>query len=180
MRVTGGTLSGRRIACPPGEIRPAMDRMRESVFSILGDLTGRPFLDLFSGSGAIALEAWSRGARPVVMVERDRGKRRTIGENLADLDDPPHLRLEPVERFVQRNRTAFEIVFLDPPFAYPHKRDLLERLARSRSLAPGALVCIHAPGTEPLTDRIAGLLEREDRRSYGNSVVTFFRAAART
>ena len=64
MRITGGTLCGRRIEMPDGIIRPAMDRMRESVFAILGDLSGRSFLDIFSGSGIIALEAASRGADP--------------------------------------------------------------------------------------------------------------------
>ena len=74
MRITGGAYCGRIIELPESsmEIRPAMDRMRESVFAILGDLTGLSFLDLFSGSGIIALEAASRGAHPVVCVERDR------------------------------------------------------------------------------------------------------------
>ncbi len=71
MRITGGTIRGRRVVCPPGVIRPAMDRMRESMFSILGPLDGFSFLDLFTGSGLVGLEAWSRGARPVVLVEKD-------------------------------------------------------------------------------------------------------------
>ena len=60
MRITGGKLKGRIIKCPDGVIRPAMDRMRESVFSIIGDLTDKSWLDLFSGSGTIAIEAVSR------------------------------------------------------------------------------------------------------------------------
>ncbi len=71
MRVTGGMYRGRRIDCPPGDIRPAMDRMRVSLFAVLGDLSGTSFLDLFSGSGVIGVEAASRGAAPVVLVERD-------------------------------------------------------------------------------------------------------------
>ncbi|MFW6253274.1 MAG: RsmD family RNA methyltransferase, partial [bacterium] len=62
MRITGGSLRGRVVKVPPGEIRPTMDRMRESMFSILGPLHGRSFLDLFGGSGIVALEAVSRGA----------------------------------------------------------------------------------------------------------------------
>ena len=71
MRITGGELRGRIIKCPDGIIRPAMDKMRESVFSILGDLSGKSFLDLFSGSGTIAIEACSRGADFIELVEKD-------------------------------------------------------------------------------------------------------------
>ena len=72
MRITGGELKGRIIKCPDGIIRPAMDRMRESVFAVLGPLNGASFLDLFSGSGTIAIEAVSRGASSVELVEKDR------------------------------------------------------------------------------------------------------------
>ena len=81
MRITGGIYRGRRITCPPGIIRPAMERMRESLFSILGDISGVPFLDLFSGSGLVGIEAASRGAEPVHLVELDRNKRETILKN---------------------------------------------------------------------------------------------------
>ena len=74
MRITGGKLKGRNIKCPDGVIRPAMDRMRESVFAILGDLSGKSWLDLFSGSGTIAIEAVSRGATHVELCEKDKIK----------------------------------------------------------------------------------------------------------
>lgn len=176
MRITGGELRGRRVATPPGVIRPAMDRMRESMFAILGPLDDLSFLDLFTGSGIVGLEAWSRGARPVALVEKDRGKRREILNNLADLAPAPALRIEPVERFIARNRSSFDIVYLDPPFAYPHKTDLLTRLARSASIHRGSRVLIHAPGKEALGE-VPGL-SVQDRRVYGGSAVTFFAVAA--
>ena len=83
MRITGGKLKGKNIKCPGGVIRPAMDRMRESVFSILGDLTGKSFLDLFSGSGTIAIEAVSRGASQVELCEKDKIKVNTVLENVS-------------------------------------------------------------------------------------------------
>ena len=83
MRVTGGQLKGRIIKCPDGVIRPAMDRMRESVFAILGDLTGKSWLDLFSGSGTIAIEAVSRGAARVELCEKDRLKIKTVLDNVS-------------------------------------------------------------------------------------------------
>ena len=174
MRISGGTLRGRTVHCPPGVIRPAMDRMRESLFSILGPLEGRSFLDLFSGSALVGLEAYSRGAWPVVLVEKDGGKRRVIQRNLEGLNPCPQLRIEPVERYVARTRSAFDVIYLDPPFDYPYKQDLLERIARSKLVAPGTEVLIHLPTGEQLPDRILALT-REDRRVYGGSAVSFFR-----
>lgn len=182
-----------------------MDRMRESLFSILGAIDDRSFLDLFSGSGLVGTEAWSRGARPVVLVEKDRGKRSVILSNTEGLAPRPVLRLEPVERFVQRNKTAFDIVYLDPPFDYPYKEDILRRIAGSKSVVDGSIVLIHAPASERLPEVVkakgpaaghvrrhdAGhaqgqevsseptpcpILEVYDRRDYGGSRVTFYRA----
>ncbi|MFO8044160.1 MAG: 16S rRNA (guanine(966)-N(2))-methyltransferase RsmD [Alkalispirochaeta sp.] len=174
MRISGGSLRGRQVICPPGIIRPAMDRMRESMFSILGDLEGLSFLDLFSGSGLVGLEAWSRGARPVLLVEKDRGKRRDMLKNVADLAPAPTVRIEPVERFVARNHTAFDLVYLDPPFAYRYKADLLSRLAASSTIHSASRILIHAPRQESLSQENTGLTV-EDRREYGGSAVTFFR-----
>ena len=87
MRITGGIYRGRRIDCPPGVIRPAMDCMRESLFSILGDLSGESFLDLFSGSGCVGIEAASRGAATVHLVEKDKLKLATIKANISFVKD---------------------------------------------------------------------------------------------
>ncbi len=146
--------------------------MRESMFSILGRLDDRSFLDLFSGSGLVGIEGWSRGARPVVLVERDRQKKETIRRNIEGLDPPPVLRIEPVERFIQRNRSAFDIVYLDPPFDYPYKTDLLNRLSRSRSIHQESVILIHAPTAEELKE--PSRLSLFDRRNYGGSQVSFF------
>lgn len=111
MRVTGGEYGGRRIDVPPGEIRPAMDRMRESVFSILGSalgsLEGTAVLDLFSGSGSMALEALSRGAHHAVLVERDPGKAKVVRQNLSYVEaERWKLVIAPVERYLKRARPA--------------------------------------------------------------------------
>jgi 16S rRNA (guanine(966)-N(2))-methyltransferase RsmD len=167
-----------------------MDRMRESLFSILGSLEELSFLDLFSGSGLVGIEAWSRGARPVMLVERDRGKRSVILRNIEQLAPPPVLRIEPVERFIQRNRSSFDVVYLDPPFDYPYKADVLRRLVGSRTVTDGSIVLIHAPAAEDLPERIersgpgteiagAGtnsrILGEYDRRDYGGSRLHFYR-----
>lgn len=172
MRVMSGSLKGRQVEVPPGEIRPIMDKMRESLFMILGDLAGRSFLDLFAGSAVVALEAYSRGARPVFCVEKDPGKRRTIRKNIADLDPPVQLRLEPVERFVLRNKDPFDVIYLDPPFSYRFRRDLLRKLARSGCIHEKSVVAIHVPKSDPLPEQIDSL-EIHDQRRFGGSLLYF-------
>jgi len=179
MRITGGALLGRRVKVPPGIIRPAMDRMRESLFSILGPLDGFSFLDLFCGSGIMALEAVSRGATRATLVERDRAKRSVILENLELAKDTacpePRLFISPVESFVAREKHAYDIIYLDPPFAYRHKADLLERIAKAGLLEDDGTMLIHFPAEDDLPTR-AGMLAMSDERRYGRSVVRFFRA----
>ena len=176
MRITGGRLRGRTVQCPPGEIRPAMDRMRESLFSMLGDLEGRSFADLFSGSALVGLEAYSRGAWPVVLVEKDRAKRAVIEDNLHDLEPRPRVYVEPVERFVQRAREHFSIVYLDPPFPYAYKADILARVAKSGLVAPETLVIMHAPRRDRLESPSPRLI-LQDKRSYGNSQLWWYTVA---
>lgn len=178
MRITGGDLAGRTVACPPGVIRPSMDRMRESVFSILGDLTGFSFLDLFSGSGVIALEALSRGAEDVTAVERDSKKRIVMLENFSLSPVQPRLIIAPVERFVATCRETYDVVFLDPPFDYRFKADLIERIAERQIVAPRGRLMIHYPKPETLPER-AGTLAATDERKYGRSHVRRYDCAER-
>lgn len=176
MRVTGGKYCGRTISVERGslEIRPAMDRMRESVFAILGDLTGLSFLDLFSGSGILGLEAVSRGAFPVACIEKDADKFPTLLKNVSIAEERIECHSMPVERFLLRNRQAFSIVFCDPPFPYRFRGELLGRLAAGPSVAPGGRVLIHFPKEDRLADRYASL-GLVDERSYGRSLVRFYR-----
>ncbi len=176
MRVTGGIYCGRTIELPDSsmEIRPAMDRMRESVFAILGDLTGLSFLDLFSGSGIIALEASSRGAHPVVCVERDRAKFPILLKNVSIAERHIECKAQPVELFLARNRESFDLVFLDPPFPYAYRLDLLKVIAKKESLKPGGRLLIHFPREDRLPDSIASL-RLEDERRYGRSFMRFYR-----
>ncbi len=176
MRITGGAYCGRTIELPDSsmEIRPAMDRMRESVFAILGDLTGLSFLDLFSGSGIIALEAASRGAYPVTCVERDRTKFPTLLRNVSISEKHIECKAQPVELFLARNREGFDLVFLDPPFPYSYRLDLLKLLSKKESLLAGGLLIIHFPREDRLPDKVDRLL-LEDERRYGRSIVRFYR-----
>jgi len=176
MRITGGKYRGRTIAVPNGqlELRPAMDSMRESLFAILGDLGGLSFLDLFAGTGILALEAASRGADPVVCVEKDQSKFPILLKNVAIADERIECKSMPAERFLLRNKMGFDIAFCDPPFPYRHRVEILESLARGPSLKEGGLVLIHYPSEDRLPDSLDGL-RQEDERRYGRSRVRFYR-----
>ena len=177
MRVTGGRYAGRRLTSPSRAIRPAMDRMRESVFAVLGPLDGMTVLDLFSGSGSIAVEAASRGAELVHMVERDAGKRRYIEQNLAWVEEECRIFITPVERFLKRPAQSYDVVFADPPFAYPFKADLLRRIVAGGAAAEDSRIVIHYPSPEELPESVAGntrIANRTDDRRYGGSLVSIY------
>jgi 16S rRNA (guanine(966)-N(2))-methyltransferase RsmD len=176
MRITGGKYCGRTIDVERGslEIRPAMDRMRESVFAVLGDLSGASFLDLFSGSGILGLEAASRGASTIVCIEKDRDKFPALLRNVSLAEERIQCHSMPVERFLLRNKKPFDIIFCDPPFPYRFRAELLAKLASGPTLAEGGLVLMHFPHGDWLEDRI-GSLQLEDEREFGRSIVRFYR-----
>ncbi|MDR1869328.1 MAG: RsmD family RNA methyltransferase [Treponema sp.] len=177
MRITGGLLCGRTIAVPPGIIRPSMDKMRESFFGCLGDLSGLSFLDIFSGSGIIALEAASRGAAYVEAVEQDKLKRKTLLENVSISPIRIQCRFMPAELYVKRAKKSFDIIFLDPPFPYKYKWELIADIASSCLVRGNSKILIHRPREDAAfsgqKDGINNLI-KTDSREYGRSVVDFF------
>ncbi|AEF86414.1 methyltransferase small [Treponema primitia ZAS-2] len=173
MRITGGFLVGRQVEVPPGVIRPAMDRMRESVFAVLGDLTGQSFLDIFSGSGIIALEAVSRGANPVEVVEMDSQKRKTLIQNVSMAPTRVQCHFMAAELYVKRAKKQFDIIFCDPPFPYKFKWELAASIAASPLMGPGSRLLIHRPREDAYDSPPQGLTF-ESSRVYGRSVVDFF------
>jgi 16S rRNA (guanine(966)-N(2))-methyltransferase RsmD len=174
MRITGGILKGRIVEVPGGVIRPAMDRMRESVFGVLGDLTGQSFLDLFSGSGIIALEAASRGANPVEAVEMDSVKRKILIDNVSLSPVRIQCRFMAAELYVRRAKTPFNIIFCDPPFPYKFKWELAASIAASPLMESGSRLLIHRPRQNAFNLPPEGLTF-EESRAYGRSVVDFFK-----
>lgn len=171
MRIIAGRYKGRRLQMPPGDVRPAMDRMRVSLFGILGNLEGASFLDLFSGSGAVGIEAASRGASPVYLVERNVKAKDALARNISFVETEIVLRLFPAEIFLKRCDRRFTIVYLDPPFRYPDKGGLLA-LAEP-VVEDGGQLIIHAPKEDLPPDAVAGL-RLTDRRAYGRSILSFY------
>jgi len=120
VRIIGGEWRGRRLRLAPGAaIRPTPDRVRETLFNWLQPvIAGARCLDLFAGSGALGIEALSRGAREVVFVDRDPRVARQIRTALADLGvAEPQVQVSEALRFLRRDALPFDVVFLDPPFA---------------------------------------------------------------
>jgi 16S rRNA (guanine(966)-N(2))-methyltransferase RsmD len=150
-----------------------MDKMRESVFACLGDITGLSFLDIFSGSGIIALEAASRGADPVDAVEQDKLKRKTLIDNVSIAPRRINCHFMPAELFVKRGMNAFDIIFLDPPFHYKFKWQIIADIAASPLASNESRILIHRPHEDNQKEDIHGL-KKEDTRRYGRSVVDFF------
>ena len=173
MRITGGFLRGRQVKVPGGTIRPAMDRMREAVFAITGDLTGLSFLDLFSGSGIIALEAASRGAAYLEAVEMDPLKRKTLLDNVSISPVQIHCRFMPAELYIKRAKKAFDLIFCDPPFTYKYKWDLILSISESALMKEGSRLLLHRPRKD-FCDTVPEKLVLEDSREFGCSVVNFF------
>jgi 16S rRNA (guanine966-N2)-methyltransferase len=173
MRVTGGFYRGRRIYCPKGIIRPTMDRMRESLFSILGDIESYSFLDLFSGSGIVGVEAASRGAEPVVLVEKDRQKIPVLKRNIAFIHSEIRIDLMPVKRFLNSSVNKYDYIYADPPFKQPEKVKILEKISLSGHFSGKGKVMIHIPKQENLPE-VIGKLRLTDTRTYGGSVLLFY------
>lgn len=173
MRITGGKYCGRTILYPKGVLRPAMDRMRTSLFAILGSLEGQSFLDLFSGSGIVGVEAASRGASPVDLVEKDFVKKVTILKNLSFVEEQTRLHLMSVELFLKKATQQWDVIYADPPFPMGQKLEVLQLIEERGLLKDGGSLLMHYPGEETYPETI-GRLRQYDFRTYGRSHVVFY------
>jgi 16S rRNA (guanine966-N2)-methyltransferase len=176
MRVVAGTARGRRLEAPAGrDTRPTSDRVREAVFNALGSLgavEGAEVLDLFAGTGALGIEALSRGAASCTFVERDRAARGLIERNLAGtgLADRATVRSEPAERYVDGAVAAghsFDLALLDPPYAYDGWAALLAAL-------PASIAVIESDREIDIGSRWGVVRSRR----YGTTLVAVARALA--
>ncbi len=171
MRVIAGSRRGATLFAPRGpHTRPTSDRVREAVFSILGDLSGVRALDLFAGSGALAIEALSRGASEATLVDTSAAALAAIQRNLKTLALEAEISRAPALRFLERARAAarqYDLVFLDPP--YRHASTLGAKLgdALIPVLAPDARVVAESDRRSPLQLD----LPLHDERRYGDTLI---------
>lgn len=183
-RIIGGTAGGRRLRTPSGETtRPTSDRVREALFSALeaelGSLAGLRFLDLYAGSGAVGLEAMSRGAGVLTSVESDRRTAKLVQDNAGTLGfHGVEVLSQPVGRVLgHRPRAPYDVVFADPPYPLDNAQveEVLGQLLAHEWLATGSVVVVErsARSVEPAWPR--GLV-RERERKYGETVLWYVRA----
>jgi 16S rRNA (guanine966-N2)-methyltransferase len=185
-RIVGGTAGGRRLRTPPGErTRPTSDRVREALFSsaesMLGRWDGLHVLDLYAGTGALGLEALSRGARRAVFVESHRRTAALVQANARDLGlDGAVVAARPVQAHLARRRAGaeqtFDVVFADPPYDVPSAElhDMLISLVRGDWLSEGALLVVERSRRSDDLEWPAGL-DAISRRPYGETVLWYGR-----
>ena len=181
MRIIAGAARGRPLKGPKGPgLRPTSDRVRESLFNILGQwLEGETVLDLFAGTGALAFEALSRGASRAVLVDKGREALRLCHENAAALGMAARVEIlaASVDARLEgslRGRGPFTLVFADPPYADFTPNQVLELLGGGSLVAPEGRVVLEHDRRAPAPEAL-GAFERLDERRFGDTAVTFYR-----
>ena len=182
MRIIGGQARGRTIVAPAGaKTRPTQDYVRESLFNILRwDVPQARVLDLFAGTGALSLEAVSRGAQDAVLVDADRDASAAIRRNIESARMQEQCRLlqkdyrAAMEQLGREGR-RFDLIFIDPPYKMENTGEMCAALYDEGLLAEAFLIVVeHRRGCAPLLD---ARFEAFDQRNYGDTQVTFVRRA---
>ena len=176
MRITTGKYKGRRIE-ESERIRPTQEKVRKAIFDILGDIEGLSFLELFAGSGAVGLEAASRGAQEVVFVENNPNILKTLASNTAYIIDTKYCLLsqdvESAIRRLGREKKQFEVIFLDPPYYQDLIKKTLQTLGAYDILSPNGLVVAQHFKKEDLPAQL-GVLSLFRQYKYGSTLLSFF------
>lgn len=182
MRVIAGVARGRKLAAPQhGNTRPTPDRVREALFSALAStLVDARVLDLFAGSGALGIEALSRGARTATFVERDADTAAVLRRNLTvlpqDVQQRARLVVDDAARALDRLGRAnepFDLIFADPPYATDAYDAVLHAVASANLLAPSGAVVLEHPRTRTAPEPAAGLVLVRSR-AYGSVCITSY------
>ena len=184
MRITGGEFCGRTIAVPASAaIRPTQDRVREALFSILApEIPGADFLDLFAGTGAVGLEALSRGARRAAFVESDRRHLAALKANIASLGAAARAEVAAADAYrwiASRAGDGFSIAFADPPYALGEERgyaSVLGTLAERGVVRAGGLFVAEMTAVQKSEETPGWELLRD--RTYGKTRICIWRRTA--
>ncbi len=176
MRVISGTAKGRRLYAPKSHnIRPALDKVKGAIFNILFDVRGSSVLDLFAGTGAVGLEALSRGAAHCTFVDMSHEAITIIKKNIelcgfANAKIFPHPVSVAIEYFGKHNE-KFDLIFVDPPYLKNLVNPTLEKVAAAGMLKEGGRLIVEHSPKEPIGE-ISGLA-LTDTRKYGQTLISF-------
>ena len=177
MRVIAGAAKGHNLKCVDGQaVRPTTDKVKGAVFSMLGScVVGARVLDLFSGSGALGIEALSRGAQSAAVVDASKDAVRVINENLVHtkLGGKASVFLKDAFVFLEEAQGQFDLVFLDPPYQGGLLEKALLEIGAQNILAPGALVVAERDRSEPFV--ALPFYEIQKEKSYGRVGVLLLR-----
>ena len=175
MRITGGTLRSRRLVSADSEkLRPATDRLRETMFDILAnmiDLTGSTALDLYAGTGSVGFETISRGAERVVFVESDRKIASVISRNANELGVAARcdIRVMDAGRFVETCGEKFDIAYVDPPYSVNSTTaGIIEKIITGKLIEKGGIICVeHSSGYSPSAKSLVR------QKTFGSTILSF-------
>ena len=179
IRIIGGELKGRKLLTVPGiDTRPTADRVRESIFNILGDgVRGARILDLYAGTGAMGIEALSRGAQFVFFAEGHKSALAALKKNIktCSLESRANaIKWNILDNLniIRSHKPAFNLVFIDPPYNKDMIQPTLSNLAMSQCLATGARLALEHSPLEPIPEKRSEF-KIADQRRYGKTLVSF-------
>ena len=175
MRVISGICGGLPLKSLPGlDTRPTTDKVKGSIFNILFDeVVGKRVLDLFSGSGGMAIEALSRGAKSAVMVDSSPKACQFIKKNLEFTKLNASVIYSKSETYLSSCNEKFDIIFMDPPYFSSHIKDCLEIISSRNILSENGIIVAESDKTEVFPEKIAGFTLK-DERFYGRVAVRFY------
>jgi 16S rRNA (guanine966-N2)-methyltransferase len=179
MRIIGGEARGRILHFISGSReRPTSDFLREALFNLVGSVQGKSFLDLYAGSGSVGIEAASRGAREVVLVENDKKISLIAQKNIITCGFNKKCRMLTLAASrglvkLSKNKYEFDVIFADPPYSRGLVEKTIKLMMENPVLAPEGIVVIQHPAREDFTSVLQNKNMLRDQRKYGDNAFTF-------
>ncbi len=180
LRIISGKQRGLQLKVPPNDVRPTTDFVREAIFSMLFDVSNLEVLDLYSGSGALGIECFSRGAKRITFVENSRDVLNIIKKNISLLKDCNNTSVVSGDAidFLKRTQQRFDLIFVDPPYATSPYTDILT-IIKSRDLLNQGGTIVFEMESKKEVEAIEGF-EVVKNRKYGITRVMFFQHVTET
>lgn len=185
MRIITGKARGLRLTEPKNyDVRPTADRVKESLFNILGvSLSGLKVLDLFAGTGNLGLESWSRGAEAITFVDVEAASLKLVRSNIAKCRAEEQCRVFKMNALLalsrlQRHHESFDVIFCDPPYSKGWVQQVLQHPALPAVLAPTGLLIVEHAALDSIQEALPASLTRVRLEKYGATLLSFIRLQA--